>query len=137
MTTGAIFCTRMPECELIPGHDGDCKNMSTRVPAITIKVTPYLPPQARYIFTNLVPEWAEQFAVGNAKYQDVDQSLGVKGVFPDINRKVGILKSRIWEGKPTVGESTREVINDLIGHLFLMQYLLDEQGAGEAHDIGG
>jgi hypothetical protein len=82
-----------------------------------------VPPQAHFIFTYLVPLWANQFAEGNRKYADVDQSLGSKGVFPDINRKVGILKSRIWEGKEVVGEPTEEVIFDLIGHLFLLAFL--------------
>lgn len=130
-----IFCSITPECVLPPGHIGECDPAyNPRKSAgreftfdFVVNSVEGMPFQASYIFSNLVPLWANRFAFGNAKYADVDQSLGLKGVFPDINRKVGILKSRIWEGKPTVGESTEEVISDLIGHLFLMWYLLDEQ----------
>jgi hypothetical protein len=81
--------------------------------------------QARVIMENLVPQWAEEFLEKNRKYKAVDNSLGAKGVFPDIYRKVGILKSRMWDGEQSVGEGTTEVIRDLIGHLFLMAYMLD------------
>lgn len=89
--------------------------------------------EAHLIFDRLVPAWAELFLKKNAKYKDVDQSLGPRGVFPDINRKVGILKARVWNRSNTSGilpegeEPTEEVIYDLIGHLFLMLALLVQE----------
>jgi hypothetical protein len=79
-------------------------------------------PEAEYIVEHLVREWLDSFLAKNRKYKDVDQSLGARGVFPDVNRKVGILKSRVWndERHAPAEESTDEVIMDLIGHLFLM-----------------
>lgn len=82
--------------------------------------------EAEMIMNKLLPAWAELFLRKNAKYKDVDQSLGARGVFPDINRKVGILKNRVWNERPNdIGEEpTLEVIYDLIGHLFLMAALM-------------
>jgi len=84
-------------------------------------------PQAAVILTELFPEWWELFKVNNSKYADVPQ-LGPKGVFPDINRKVGALRSRLWDGDetPDGAESTERIISDLIGHLFLA-WLLHRQ----------
>jgi len=84
-------------------------------------------PQAAAILTELFPEWWELFLVNNRKYRDVPQ-LGPKGVFPDINRKVGALRARLWDGDetPDGAESTERIISDLIGHLFLA-WLLHRQ----------
>jgi hypothetical protein len=84
-------------------------------------------PQAAAILTELFPEWWELFKINNRKYADVPQ-LGIAGVFPDINRKVGALRSRLWDGDetPDGAESTERIISDLIGHLFLA-WLLHRQ----------
>lgn len=87
--------------------------------------------QARDIMDRIVPEWAEEFLRKNRKYKAVTNDLGPRGVFPDVNRKVGILKSRMWDGEPTVGEPTREVIMDLVGHLLLMVHMMDEEARHE------
>lgn len=79
------------------------------------------------ILGGLVPEWATLFVAKNRKYQRVDRSLGARGVFPDVYRKVGVLRDRVWDGNDGPGEPTEEVILDTIGHLFLMlQYLREE-----------
>lgn len=88
--------------------------------------------QAADIFDRLIPEWAVSFLAKNRKYKAVTNDLGPRGVFPDINRKVGILKDRVWDGNGVVGESTREVIQDLIGHLFLMLHMIDTESE---HDV--
>jgi hypothetical protein len=92
---------------------------------------PILTVEAHYIADDLLPEWLALFLKKNAKYRDV-QHLGAKGTFPDVNRKVGAIKSVVWNGEPEAdgAESTRQVIMDLIGHLFLMLALYDvEQGS--------
>lgn len=87
--------------------------------------------QAEYIMMNLVPEWERMFLKKNAKYRAVGNDLGARGVFPDINRKVGILKDRLWDGNGErtgdEDDDTRRVIYDLIGHLFLMQCMMDSE----------
>jgi len=79
----------------------------------------------RVVVNVLVPQWVDLFREKNRKYAKVDQSLGARGVFPDINRKVGVLRQRVWEGEETPGEPTKEVIFDLIGHLFLMAAIME------------
>lgn len=84
---------------------------------------------ARRICTIYVPEWMKTFIAKNRKYRKVTNNLGAKGVYPDVNRKVGILEARVWDGDPTSdgAESTVEVIDDLIGHLFLMRDMLIQE----------
>lgn len=70
-----------------------------------------------------LPKIIRIFLEKNRKYAEVERgyNLGDKGIIPDINRKVGILVARLWHGADEVGESTDEVIDDLIGHLLLMK----------------
>lgn len=84
--------------------------------------TPVRTPEARIIVDHLMSEFIDLFLLKNAKYRSVQDGydLGDKGIIPDLNRKLGILKSRLWDGNDTVGEATDEVIQDMIGHLFLM-----------------
>lgn len=83
-------------------------------------------PRGHYIITNLVQEWATQFAESNVHYgDDAHGDLGPAAQFVDINRKVRVLRRAFWEGKPTTRESPRQVLLDLIGHCFLAVELLD------------
>lgn len=79
-------------------------------------------PEAEMIINVLVEEFLKLFLNKNLKYQAVQNGydLGDKGIIPDLNRKLGILVDRLWNDSLTVGEDTDEVINDMIGHLFLM-----------------
>ena len=92
--------------------------------------------QAYDIVSRITPQFFDLFLEKNRKYRKVGNALGSRGVFPDIHRKVGILKDRIWDAQESPGEPTREVAMDLIGHLFLMIYLMDleekEQNEGMA-----
>lgn len=94
--------------------------------------------QAADIFRRLLPEWADLFLRKNEQYKNVDNKLGAAGVFPDVYRKVGALRGRVWDNEPTPdgAEETREVILDLIGHLFLMLHMLEEGNGfiGDSHD---
>ena len=71
----------------------------------------------------MVPEVMRRFYRKNTKYAKVQtgHDLGAKGIIPDINRKTGVLVDRLWDGSPEVDEDTIEVIDDLIGHLFLLR----------------
>lgn len=69
-----------------------------------------------------LPATMERFLRNNTKYARAQKTdLGAKGILPDINRKTSVLIDRIWFGAPVVGEDTVEVIDDLIGHLFLLR----------------
>lgn len=82
--------------------------------------------EALTVMNSLVPRFAKLFIQKNRKYAAVrGNDLGSKGFIPDINRKMGILRDRIWDGNPVVGESNAEVIQDLIGHLFLLWVQLE------------
>lgn len=77
---------------------------------------------AKYILDQL-PTIIGDFLDSNAKYAraQTGHDLGPAGIMPDINRKTSVLISRIWHGEPAGrGESTEEVIGDLIGHLLLL-----------------
>lgn len=87
----------------------------------------YATKQAYDICERLVPEWRDLFISKNRKYRRVNNDLGPRGVFPDVNRKHFVLKDRVWDGGDVVGEPTREVVMDQIGHLFLLLHMLDEE----------
>jgi hypothetical protein len=101
---------------LVINSDGitvDYGEQGYTVPAVT--------EDARYTLT-ILPDILTQFLEKNAKYRSVQEGydLGDQGIIPDLNRKLGILVDRIWHGNQSLGESTDEVIGDLIGHLLLM-----------------
>ena len=109
------------------------KNPGESTVSIAMDNSEFATAMARRICTVWVPEWMKTFIAKNRKYRKVDNHLGARGVFPDVNRKVGILEARVWDGdEPSDGaESTVEVIDDLIGHLFLMRDMLIQEGTGE------
>lgn len=101
---------------------------------IVVPVNAIRTEQASDIVNRIAPHFFELFLEKNAKYAKVGNSLGSKGVFPDVNRKVGILKDRLWDGNESPGEPTREVMLDLIGHLFLMIHMMDAEEKQEDED---
>lgn len=105
----------------IDGHDGHM--------ALCIDPDAITTDQAMDIVSRLAPEFLDLFLRKNRKYRKVGNDLGERGVFPDINRKVGIIRDRIWDDGEEEGEPTREVIMDLIGHLFLMLHMIDDNNA--------
>jgi hypothetical protein len=96
----------------------------------TIKVRGLATRDAEIIFDHELPAWADLFIEKNRKYANFQKdSLGVKAMFVDVWRKAALLKYRIWEGEPEIGnETNREIIQDMIGHLFL---ILARTGAAE------
>ena len=83
--------------------------------------------EAEAIFEHHLADWARLFLMKNLNYRAV-RHLGSRGVFPDINRKIGVLEDRVWNGNMhPLGESTQEVIYDAIGHLFMMAAFLAEE----------
>lgn len=78
--------------------------------------------EAKIIMAKILPGLLMNFLDKNVKYAEVQKGydLGDKGIIPDLNRKLGIIKARLWDGAPEVGESTDEVLEDMVGHILLM-----------------
>jgi hypothetical protein len=83
---------------------------------------------ATLIINNLLPEWWAQFKKKNNEYGTHDDDLGMRGQYADIHRKMKKLRNALWDGKPLTHEQPREVILDLIGHLFLTLAKGDRDG---------
>jgi hypothetical protein len=84
-------------------------------------------PELCSIVTGHLPAWVELFARKNADYGSFGESagvLGIRGQYADIWRKMAKLKRSMWDGERLEFEGTEEVINDLIGHLFLTLYMM-------------
>lgn len=87
---------------------------------------------AKYISEQLVPEFLELFLEKNAGYGNMHGDLGLRAQYVDIHRKVGKLRRAWWDGKAIGPEQPREVVLDLIGHLFLALELMDGDSASDA-----
>lgn len=102
---------------------------------VAITIWPTESAELTRIMTVHMPAWAELFAQKNAEYGDNAHVLGTKGQFADIWRKIGKLKTALWDDQPErlTSESAEEVILDLIGHLFLTLNLLRPQPTFAGH----
>jgi hypothetical protein len=104
----------------------DGHRVATHSDGITIeygdkgRFVPAVTDDARYILS-ILPDIIATFLEKNQKYAAVEEGydLGDKGIIPDLNRKLGILVDRVWNEHREVGESTDEVVGDMIGHLLL------------------
>lgn len=77
------------------------------------------------IALGLMPEWLRLFARKNADYGSGSSfDLGVRGQYSDIHRKMIKLRRALWEGESLAFEGVDEIINDLIGHLFLTRHMM-------------
>lgn len=87
------------------------------------------------IMSQQVPEWAAKFDAKSRDYNSASTGwephtfLGVKGQFADIWRKIGKLKKSLWDEERLTGEQPREIIQDLISHLFLTLDLMGPEPA--------
>lgn len=78
----------------------------------------------------LLQEWTWLFMDKQRDYGDRADDLGVPGQYAELSRKMIKLRRVMWEGHPLVGEPPREVVLDLIGHLFLTLKLMEQQNFG-------
>lgn len=90
-----------------------------------VQSTGYPTEAARYIAETLVPEFLEKFFEKNKGYGNMHGDLGLRAQYVDIHRKTGKLRRAWWDGKPIGPEQPREVVLDLLGHLFLALELMD------------
>lgn len=89
---------------------------------------------AAYIFSELTPEWEKQFEKKNAEYGEYAPEVpGEIGETVEILRKAGKLRRAFIERADTSewSETPREVAMDMIGHLYLLIAVLDEEGLGD------
>lgn len=96
---------------------------------VEIVVQPNDSAQLRNILLQHLPEMLRLFIKKNGEYGAGDASsgtaLGQKGQFADIWRKIGKLKTAIWDGNEhkLVSEGVNEILMDLIGHCFLTLHM--------------
>lgn len=78
------------------------------------------------IVNRIFPEAIEAFVEAAAHYGDRNgASLGLRGQWSDIWRKIGPLRRYMWRGEPLTRESARTILLDLIGHAVLTVEMLD------------
>lgn len=70
------------------------------------------------------PETIDKFLAKSGDYGDSWRLLGAKGQFSDINRKFWKLYNSIWLGHDLTGEQPDECVEDIIGHCFILLYIL-------------
>ena len=77
--------------------------------------------ELRNILLQQLPEFLDLFIRKNREYGENAQTLGPKGQFADIWRKIAKLKTGLWEGKEDqlTSEGVDEILRDLIGHCLL------------------
>lgn len=82
----------------------------------------------RYIRDVLWPEFLQQFIEDNAEYP-AERPLGAKAEWHGLHRKVGKLKSPVWDEESWDGrESVRRMFQEIVGHAFLAIASLDYDG---------
>lgn len=96
--------------------------------------------QLRRIIWDYLPEVLQKFAHKHRMYGENTFPLGAAGQFPEIDRKVRLLRMRIWDkqGDGSIQYDTNsEVIGDLIGHLLLLLDCLStpQPSDADAHRI--
>lgn len=77
--------------------------------------------QLRRIVTRELPNVINHFAAKNREYGENADVLGIRGQFADIWRKIGKLRTGMWDDNPEqlTSESVAEILGDLIGHCLL------------------
>ncbi len=77
--------------------------------------------ELRQILWEHLPEFLDLFIRKNSEYGENAQVLGPAGQFADMWRKMGKLKTALWDGQEEklVSEGVDEILRDLIGHCFL------------------
>jgi hypothetical protein len=96
---------------------------------------PPLTDSRRYIVTKLLPEVAEHMIEAGRHYGDNHRTLGPRGQFADIWRKIGPLKRAMWEGAELTRETPRQILIDLIGHALLTVEMIDHEVPPEGEGV--
>lgn len=85
----------------------------------------------RVINEEIAPRVLEHFKAKQHDYRGGPAFLflGSKGQFSDMNRKFWKLYAAIWEGQELDGEQPDEIAADMIGHLLLLLYTLQQEAS--------
>lgn len=85
--------------------------------------------EMRDILTIQMPLFLELFIQKNKEYGENAQTLGPRGQFADIWRKIAKLKTGLWDGEEDklTSEGVDEILRDLIGHCFLILSMRDRE----------
>lgn len=77
--------------------------------------------ELRGILTEHLPEFLRLFIRKNNEYGENASTLGPRGQFSDMYRKMIKLRTALWDGNEDqlTSESVEEILMDLIGHCFL------------------
>lgn len=84
----------------------------------------YATESARTIMEVLVPAWAQRFLAKNADYGDQHRmGLGPAAEYVGVDRKMAKLEAALWHEQELNGEGVDEMLDDMIGQLFLIKDL--------------
>ena len=78
------------------------------------------------ILERIAPEVLELWSQKNMDYAGQQMFLGLRAQFCDINRKFWKLKSSLWDGKPMEFEDPKQICQDMIGHLLMTIFFLED-----------
>lgn len=98
----------------------------------TVQIQDDAPEQVQEVLKDF-QHFIELFTNRSKEYGNHAFVLGARGQFADISRKMGKMRTAIWDGQPEKlkGEDIYEVMNDLIGHCFLTLQCLRKEGFAE------
>jgi hypothetical protein len=84
-----------------------------------------------YILFTLIPDLEQQLINAARHYGATNHNkLGIKAQYVDLHRKMGPLRSALWEDQILTRESPSQILMDLAGHAFLTRAMLD-RGTGD------
>lgn len=97
---------------------------------IQVQVHDETPRQIDELLTNDFERFIQLFNERTIEYGDHAFLLGSRGQFADMSRKMGKLKTGIWDDNhgALVSEGVEEVVLDMIGHCFLTLQCLRREG---------
>lgn len=103
--------------------------------AIVVEVQGNETDELRDILLKEMPQFLELFISKNQEYGENAQTLGARGQFADIWRKIAKLKTGLWDGHEDrlKSEGVDEILRDLIGHCFLTLRIRQAERDAEAH----
>ena len=108
-------------------------NIDNRHGRIVIELDGEESSELRGILLNHLVPFLTLFIQKNSEYGENAQVLGPAGQFADMWRKMGKLKTALWDGheEKLVSEGVDEILRDLIGHCFLTLQQRTPVGTGE------
>lgn len=97
---------------------------------VQVQINDETPRQIDELLTNDFERFITLFNERTIEYGDHAFLLGSRGQFADMSRKMGKLKTGVWDDNQSalVSEGVEEVVLDMIGHCFLTLQCLRREG---------